>query len=300
MKNFFSAAILRLTFSYLVILMSVSVLLSGIIYVVMYRELSSNLSSLYLLNLTILIIGGITSYLIAKKTIDSLEKSQNSQIRFIADASHELKTPLTALKSEIEATLYYKKSTKEDFKRALESAVEEADKMSELTSMLLELSRVNTLGYDEKPVEINHAIQTVVDRSQFNDRIEYKCSRPAFMKGNEVALETVFSILIDNALKYSLKKSKIYVGVTQSNSRIMIKITNQGQGITKKDMEHIFDHFYQGGGSGVKKSGYGMGLALAKEITEHHSGHINVKSTTGESTTFTVVLPKNSRNLSVI
>ena len=255
---------------------------------------------LYVLNMIILMFGGVASYLIARKTINSIETSHRTQIRFTADASHELRTPLAAMKSEIEASLYDKNITKTELRQTLESAVEEVDKMTGLTSMLLDLSRVNTIDFDEKPVEIQHAIQSTIDRIDSPNRINFKHSRPVYIRGNEVAIETVINILIDNALKYSSEKSKISIETTQSSSKVYIKVSNFGSGIAKEDIGQIFEHFYRGRNSIKNRSGYGMGLALAKEIVEHHNGRIDVKSTTGKLTIFTVVIPKSNRSLSVI
>lgn len=315
--------------------MVVSILLSGLIYYAVSNEVSGGLTNLgeriiskpdkttqdqiikiqseeaershqrlayylYILNLLIFILGGVSSYMIAKKIIKTIETTNKAQARFITDASHELRTPLAAMKSEIEASLYDKKITKKELQSTLKSTVEEVDKMSGLTAMLLDLSRVNTLNYDVGPVEVNHAIQSVVDRSSDQTRLKYTCTRPAYIKGNELALETVFNIIIENALKYSLPKSKVEITVSQSSQKVYVKISNQGRGIAPEDIDHIFEQFYRGYSDTKKLPGYGMGLALAREIVEHHSGHIDVKSTTDELTIFTVVLPKNSRSLSVL
>lgn len=315
--------------------MVVSFFLSGLIYITANNEISGGLSNfstrvisnpdkttqrqidklqdeevanirkriltyLNILNISIFIMGGLASFMIASQTISTIEASHKAQVRFTSDASHELRTPLAAMKSELEASLLDKKITKSELRSSLESAVEEVDKMTELTAMLLDLSRVNTLSYDAKPVEVNHAVQSVVDRIGKPNRIKFKHTKPAYIKGNEIALETVFNILIDNALKYSSKNSKVTITVTQNTVKVFVSITNLGDGISSKDIDHIFDHFYRGENKNNKIAGYGMGLTLAKEIVNHHSGHINVKSTTGKTTTFTVVIPKNSKPLSVI
>ena len=259
------------------------------------------ISYLVLLNICVFILGGITSYLIAWRTLNSLEVIHKAQARFSSDASHELRTPLAAMKSELEATLYNKKSSKTELKETINSTLEEVDKMTGLTSMLLDLSHVNTIQYDTKPVEVNHAIQSVVDRLHIPQRLKLQNSRPAYIKGSEVALESVFNIIIDNALKYSTPDTPVTIEVGQTSNKVNVKITNEGEGINEEDIEQIFEHFYRGKNSTDKKlPGYGMGLALAKEIITHHGGRIDVKSTTGKLTIFTVVLPKNGKSLSVI
>ena len=315
--------------------MVVTFLLSGLIYTTITAELSGRLSNLgtrlianpddttqqrilkyqseeaqkmrhniitfiIILNISIFILGGVASYSLASNTVGSIEAAHKAQTRFVSDASHELRTPLAAMKSELEATLYDKKVSKNELKETMQSMVEEVDKMTGLTTMLLDLSRVNTINYDPQSVEISHAIQSVIDRTENNRRIVLKPSRPAYIKGNEIALETVFNILIDNALKYSPAKSKINITVTQNANRVFVKVSNGGKGIKKEEISQIFEHFYRGENSSKNINGYGMGLALAKEIVKHHNGHIDVKSTTGELTIFTVVLPKNSKSLSVI
>ena len=333
--NIISSVVLRLTFSYLAILMTVSFLLSGLIYTTVTAEVTGRLSSLgtriisnpddttqqrilrfqseeaketrqniisfiIVLNISILILGGFASYAIASNTLGSIEAAHKAQARFVSDASHELRTPLAAMKSEMEASLHDKSITKNELKETLQSTVEEVDKMTGLTTMLLDLSHVNAIDFDPQSVEISHAIQSVIDRTDNSKKILLKPSRPAYIRGNEIALETVFNILIDNAMKYSPAKSKVIISITQNTNKVFIRVSNNGKGINKEDINHIFEHFYRGQNGSGKSQGYGMGLALAKEIVMHHSGRIDVKSTTGELTIFTVVLPKNSKSLSVI
>ncbi len=317
------------------ILMVVALLLSGVIYAIFSNEVAGRLTNfssrlvenpdlrtrqqirlyqteeakeaeqsivsfLVILNISILIMGGFVSYGLASSTISSVEAAHKAQARFTSDASHELRTPLAAIKSEIEAVLYSTKHSKKELEDTLGSVHEEIDKMSDLTAMLLDLSRVNTLVFDTSPVEVNHAVQTVVDRLNQPDRIVYTPSNPIYIKGNELALETVFNILIENALKYSPAKSPVKITVKQSGGRVYVSVTNTGSGIAKADIPHIFESFYRGNTINIKQTkGHGMGLPLAKEIVEHHGGRIDVKSTTGKKTIFTVVLPKNTRPLSL-
>jgi signal transduction histidine kinase len=113
------------------------------------------------------------------------------------------------------------------------------------------------------------------------------------LKGNETTLTELLVILLDNAIKYSESKTTIKITSYQHDNYAYIKIADQGQGIAKLDLPHIFDRFYRSDLSRSKKetNGYGLGLSIAKKIVEDHKGSIKVKSILGKGSIFTIKLP---------
>lgn len=263
---------------------------------------SNLMVQLYYVNAIIVVTGGIGCYYLARRTLRPIEAVHQAQTKFSSDASHELRTPLAAMKAETEATLRDPNATANELREVLNSNLEEVDKMSSLTSMLLDLSRVNRIKDDVRPFKLTESIETTLTyyKSTERARIKTKFSNNSiYIKGNEVAISTVFKTIIDNAIKYSDHKHPINIVVTSTRHDVRASISNHGVGISQDHINHIFDRFYRADASRNKKiAGYGLGLALAKEIVHIHNGYISVKSVPDDITTFTVILPifhKNAR-----
>jgi signal transduction histidine kinase len=250
------------------------------------------IAGLVIANIVILIIGGGLSYLLARHTLRPIKDIHEAQSRFTSDASHELRTPLAAMKTEIEVALRDKDSTKHDLADVLRSNLEEVDKLSNLSQMLLDLSR---LDHDKlKVTAVNLVLLTHNVIKQYKvgtARIAIKAHKKFIAVGNEAAISELVSILIDNALKYSPINSLILISISQQNDYISFQIINTGDGIEETKLPYIFDRFYRADSSRTNRVGYGLGLSLAKKIVELSNGELSVTSTPGQSTIFTVLLP---------
>jgi signal transduction histidine kinase len=119
--------------------------------------------------------------------------------------------------------------------------------------------------------------------------------KPVIVKANAASIEELFTILVDNALKYSPEKSRIHASLNQENKQAVFMITNEGKGIPREKLPHIFDRFYRADESRTEK-GAGLGLSLAKEIVAIHKGELTVSSAEGKETTFSVFLPIIRKN----
>jgi len=245
-------------------------------------------------NLAILIGGGLISYALARRTLRPIEEAHETQTRFTSDASHELRTPLAAMKSELEVALRDENTTKKDLESVIRSSLEEVDKLTRLSEMLLNLSRLDNDKLDFVAVDVYDVVQEVVKLYNKTDpRVTIKTKAHPFIEGNETALRELISVIVDNALKYSLKESKVFVTITSKNRQALVVIKNTGPGIDAETIPHIFDRFYQADNSRSNRAdkGYGLGLALAKKIVEIHKGEISVESTPDKSTVFIISLP---------
>lgn len=260
----------------------------------------SVLLRLLFINGIILGVAGIGGYFLAGYTLYPIKVVMDEQKRFVADASHELRTPLTSMKTEIEVSLRDKKLGLADTKKLLKSNLQEVDKMRDLANYLLSLSRYETNGRDlplEK-VDLAELVKKAIDKNRAlskkkNITVKEKLEKVS-IRGNSGSLIELFSILIDNALKYSQKGKTVEVLTKKGNRFAKIEIKDQGVGIKKEDLPHIFNRFYRADTSRGKDvaDGYGLGLSIAKSIVNFHKGEIKVESKPNKGSTFLVVLPK--------
>lgn len=262
-------------------------------------ESKLSLQLLYL-NVFVLVVGGLGSYLLAKRSLRPIQKSHEAQSRFTSDASHELRTPLAVMKTEIEVALRDKDASKKNLKEVLSSNLEEVNKLSKLADMLLSISRLESGEIQLSPVKLEKVLKSVVKEFNNLDRnftISVK-SKPTII-ANETAITDLIRILIDNAVNYSPNKSTIDIELSADEEFARLSITNVGQGIEPSKIPYIFERFYRADSSrtnGAHK-GYGLGLALAKNIVNIHHGEIIATSTPGEETTFVTLLPiKSNQN----
>lgn len=259
------------------------------------RAKANLLVSLLYVNLLIFVAGGAGSYLLARRTLRDIEAAHDAQSRFTSDASHELSTPLAAMKSEIEVALRDKAASKSELRETLESNLEEVNKLANLSQTLLQIARSEHSGLEMSSVALPPIVKAVVKRyDRPGKRIEIKVagSVPP-VSANRASIEELVTILVDNALKYSPSESLVTVRVGKRSGKASLEITNTGKGISEKDLPYIFDRFYRADSSrtGGSKSGYGLGLALAKKIVEIHNGELSASSAPNHATTFTVLLP---------
>lgn len=331
----FHSATLKLTGWYLLILMSISLIFSAAIYKVTTDELGNRLGefqerfeqpdmapytspnhrlfssfrndqrssadrnilfTLVYVNALIFLGGGALSYLLARRTLGQIEQAHEEQSRFTSDASHELRTPLAAMKTELELALHDPNITKAEMQELLKSNLEEVDRLTTLSTTLLQLSRMDYSNIEFERVDANVVAEEVIQRYDKNaNRIVLQLPKTStYIKANQSSIEELFTILVDNALKYSPANDKIQAEITVRGRQAQFSISNGGKGIPADKLPRIFDRFYRADES-RSQGGAGLGLALAKEIVELHRGELLVTSTDSK-TTFRVVLPLFRKN----
>lgn len=318
MKLFFSAT-LKLAGWYLLILMAVSLLFSGIIFQVARSEMdtqldnltrkqkmfiqsenvqfnrdisvstSSLLASLVYLNLVVLLGGGVCAYILARRTLEPIEAAHEAQSRFTANASHQLRTPLATIKAEIELALSEPKASKAVLRQTLASTLEETDRLAQLTATLLQLSSANrNLETDAETFNLETLVVKLVQEQKVEKRVQLSSLEFVQLTSHRLIVREIIAIILDNAIKHSPKKSPIIISANQMRNNIQLNITNDGQ-ISSRDLPHIFERFFSGS---QQPDSYGLGLSLAKQLASTLGGQLSAQSRRGK-TTFTISLPRN-------
>lgn len=247
----------------------------------------------------ILGISAAAGYFLAGKTLKPIEKAMLEQKRFVADASHEFRTPLTALKTSMEVALRDKKMSPAQARKLIKSNLEDVNQMHLLADNLLSLASYQDNGSNLNFEEVNlaevikMAYKKILPLAKKEGvKIELK-TQDCFFKANKTSLIEMVLIFLDNAVKYTPKGGKVTISTQTDKKYALIKIKDTGIGIPKKEIPHIFDRFYRVDQSRSKEkvSGFGLGLSLAKKIIEIHHGSVEVASKVGKGSTFIIKLP---------
>lgn len=242
------------------------------------------------------------SVFLAKWILKPTEKSWQQQKQFLADASHELKTPLTVILTNADIVLSHKKDTIENQSKWVEHIQTEAKRMSTLINELLFLAKTDdtktniifsTLNFSDIVWNSLLPFESVIYEQ--GKILESNIESDIMIYGEENKLKQLIVILLDNACKYSNEKTTIEINLSENQDKIKLSVTNKGVPISQEDVEHIFERFYRVDKSRARENGgYGLGLSIAQSIVNMHSGKISVQS--GERTIFTVIFPSIKKN----
>ncbi len=223
-----------------------------------------------------------------------LKASFDSQDRFVQDAQHELKTPMTIIQTNLDTALVDETATKEELRDSISNSLKGIKSLKKLVNDLLDL----TLPAEKvkEDIDINSLIKNIVNQLEVyaqNLGVELKMQgigEATNINGNKIALERAIYNIIENAIKYSAesKSAQVNTRITKEGKNIIIKIEDNGPGISKDHQHKIFDRFYRVDKSRSRKSGgFGLGLSIAKKFIEDNGGEIKLQSTKGK-TVFTV------------
>jgi len=227
--------------------------------------------------------------------------SQTSQRNFVANLSHELKTPLTSIQGFAQALMDGTAETVEERRMAAEVIYNEAGRMHRLALDLLDLARLDAGTADLKmsQVDMTELLNSVMDKfrpiadtSGVNLKLSLASNLPVLI-GDGDRLAQVFTNLVDNAVKFTPRGGTIALRAIRDRGEVQVSVSDTGKGIPPEAIPHIFDRFYQADSSrtGGEKKGAGLGLAIVHEIVVAHGGRISVRSALGRGTGFIVHLP---------
>jgi len=254
---------------------------------------------LLFINLGILGVSGIAGYFLAGMTLRPIQEMVIEQRRFITDASHEFRTPLTSLRSEMEVNLNDKSLSAGEARKVITSNLEDVIRLQTLSDNLLELAQYESTSSAQK-FSVIRLEDVLLDALKKVSGIAKK--KKIMIKngigkhevtGNFDMLSELFVILLDNAIKYSPKDSHIIITAQKKDHHVNVAVKDSGIGIDTTDIPYIFERFYRTDLSRSKNTvgGYGLGLSIAKKIVHKHKGAISVKSKKDIGSTFIISLP---------
>jgi len=229
--------------------------------------------------------------------IARLESSFKRMAEFTADASHELKTPICAMRGEAEVLLLKERNAGE-YQEGLAHFIEQFDHLNQMINDLILLSKVDTTQVELKmaPLRLDHLMKDLCNlfqvlAEQKNIVLETGLLEEVTVMGDKVRLQQLFTNLIDNAIKYT-SRGAIHITVEKDESAVLVKIIDTGMGIPEEEREKIFKRFYRMDKSRSRETGgVGLGLSIAEWIVHAHQGNIEVDSEVNRGSTFTVSLP---------
>jgi signal transduction histidine kinase len=229
------------------------------------------------------------------------QAGQKSQREFVANVSHELKTPLTSVQGFAQAILDGTADTNDARQKAAQVIHDESGRMYRMVLDLLDLARLDagTADITMSPVDMSGLLNAVAEkftpqlqRAGVNIKVDAIANIQTITADGD-RLAQVFTNLVDNALKFTPRGGLISLHVSVANGEMLVSVSDAGAGISPQAQAHIFDRFYQADPArkGGEKHGAGLGLAIAHEIVQAHGGRISVRSRLGEGTSFDVFLP---------
>ena len=227
--------------------------------------------------------------------LERLDAAFATQRRFVADASHELRSPLANLRGTIEVALRHPRSTA-DYQETLAVSLQEIERLVRLVQGLLALSRAEAgrLTVDRRPTDLKEIASRAIDLHSARAavrgvRLLLDADTAVSVNGDADRLREVVDNLLDNALRVAPEGSQVRVGVKAGDGRCVLEVEDCGPGLTDEEQARVFEPFARGAAAGGE--GAGLGLAIARAIAEAHGGRLGVRSKPGSGATFRLELP---------
>lgn len=230
--------------------------------------------------------------------LDRIELSYESQKQFVSDASHELRTPIAVIQGYVNMLDRWGKSDTEVLEESIEAIKNESKAMQELVEKLLFLSRHDkkTLRLEKHMFNMRVLVEDMLKETKMvttNRIVETKALEDVIVYGDKQALKQAIRVFVDNAVKYSSDGDSIYISCENKEGDCVISVEDTGIGMTKRDIDNIFERFYRSDHVRDRKiNGHGLGLSIAKLIIMKHTGNIRVRSQYTKGSSFIVTIPK--------
>ena len=239
-------------------------------------------------------LGGLAATL--NEMLGSLESAYRFQQRFVADASHELRAPLTAIQANLELLQRHPEMTEADRGEALAEATHESTRLTRLVADLLALARADAgVPLRRSQVDLDALVLDVfgsVRQLAHGQTLTLDPFEPVQVRGDEDRLKQLLLIVLDNALKYTPSGGAVTLGLRRDGDDALLSVRDTGVGVPAAALPHLFERFYRADPARRRDpGGTGLGLSIAESIARQHGGHIAITSRLGEGTTVTVRLP---------
>jgi signal transduction histidine kinase len=237
---------------------------------------------------------------VINEMVTKVQDSMQSQKDFVANVSHEFKTPLTSIQGFAQALIDGAVDKKIDRQRAAKIILGETERLNFLVNDLLTLAKLDagTIVMEKSPADLNQIIRNILEKLQFQINsaginIDKKLTEPMIIPMDAERISQVLNNLIDNAIKFSAKDESIFISTIMEENNAVFSVSDSGPGIAEEVQKRIFERFYQTDKSrkGGQGRGVGLGLAISRQIVVAHGGSICVNSHLGQGSTFMVKLP---------
>ncbi|OQM45615.1 PAS domain-containing sensor histidine kinase [Anoxybacillus sp. UARK-01] len=233
--------------------------------------------------------------------ITELKKLEQMRKDFVANVSHELKTPITSIKGFAETLLDGAMKDERALEHFLSIILNESERLQSLVQELLDLSKIEQQGFQLQLEKVNMTQLLEELMVMFRGKAQEKkidlrlhAAKQIYLTGDGDRLKQIFINLITNALTYTQKSGRVEASIEEQNDEVLVHISDTGIGIEEQEIPRIFERFYRVDKARSRNSGgTGLGLAIVKHLVEAHHGYMTVKSKVGHGTTFTVHFPKN-------
>ncbi len=229
----------------------------------------------------------------------SLERAYQAQQRFVSDASHELRAPLTVIQANLELIEDQPMMPPEEHREVIQQASDEARRLTALVADLLALARADAgIPVRHERVELDRVLLEALREARHlahGQRLAIRELEPTIVSGDPDRLKQLLLILLDNAIKYTPPAGEIMAAIVRQNGTVELSVRDTGMGIPPDDLPHVFERFYRADpGRARDPGGTGLGLSIAEWIVHGHGGTIALDSAMGTGTTVTVHLPRLS------
>lgn len=230
--------------------------------------------------------------------LNRINDSYQSQIRFVSDASHELRTPISVIQGYVNLLDRWGKRDEKTLQEAIDAIKSETEHMKELVEKLLFLARGDnqTIQLYRENFDVCQIVEEISHEAEIidpNHDFELELKNPVYINGDKQLIKQAIRILVDNSIKFTPEGGRISFKVSDEESSAYITVQDEGIGISPENLSRIFDRFYRSDESRARKSGgSGLGLSIAKLIVDKHGGHFEVLSRVNIGTRITIVLPK--------
>jgi two-component system phosphate regulon sensor histidine kinase PhoR len=243
---------------------------------------------------------GQTGVLAALHDITELRRLENIRREFVANVSHELKTPLTSIKGFVDTLLEGAIDDPKNSRPFLKTIQDHADNLSQLIDDVLDLSaieaervdyRFETISLNDVAARIVKALEPMAKTRKVTITNELKADVPK-VRADREKLAQIMMNLIDNAIKFNMSGGEVRVGASANGTRLHVFVKDTGRGISEEDLPRVFERFYRGNKDRSHEiPGTGLGLAIVKHLVEAHQGTVSVKSAPGSGSHFEFTLP---------
>lgn len=239
---------------------------------------------------------GIAAWVLAARTLRPIRQAHARQRRFVADASHEMRTPLAGIRASAEGALLGA-TTPDDLRAALATVLDSAERLSTITDDLLTLARADEVPASHRePIDLSVTVAETVERYREAHGpvapVSLALGADLRVVADRAEVERIVGNLLDNALRYGGSGGPPSVRTRGHERDVVVEISDAGPGIAAADLERIFEPFYRVSAHAADPSGSGLGLAIAASLARRNGGVLTVASEPGAGATFRLTLPR--------